>query len=44
MEYIQGGTLKDYIEIRKRANNMFIEEEMSLFMKKLLEAVSYLLY
>jgi len=42
MEYIQGGTLKDYIELRKKTNNMFKEEEVSIFMKNLLEAVAHL--
>jgi calcium-dependent protein kinase len=42
MEYIQGGTLKDYIELRKRTNNFFTEEEVSVFMRSLLETVNYL--
>lgn len=42
MEFIQGGTLKDYIDLRKRSNNLFNEEEVSVLMRNLLEAVSYL--
>jgi serine/threonine protein kinase len=42
MEFVQGGTLKDYIELRRKNNINFNEEEVSLFMKNLLEAVDYL--
>jgi serine/threonine protein kinase len=42
MEYVPGGTLKDLIEKRKKKQENFTEEEISIIMKSLFKAVNAL--
>ena len=42
MEYIPGGTLKDFMEDRWAANNPFTDEEASIIIKSLLKGIKYL--
>ena len=42
MELVKGGTLKKMIEKRKQQRQPFKEEEVALFIKKLLEGIRYL--
>ena len=42
MEYIENGTLKNLIDIRKTANVFFTDEEISSIMKSLFKAIHYL--
>jgi calcium/calmodulin-dependent protein kinase I len=42
MEYIENGTLKNLIDIRKTEKNNFTDEEVSSIMKSLFEAINYL--
>ncbi len=41
-EYVKGGNLGDYMKKRNRNKQYFSEEEASVIMKHLLEALSYL--
>jgi serine/threonine protein kinase len=42
MDLVEGGTLKDLIETRKKQKKPFTEEEISLIMHGLFNAVQYM--